>query len=79
MVIWLLWLLLCVVVVTTAVILCTIVTYGRDVQPDLTVGDFHPGLVLCRKCPLWLSISDHAGNGENRCARPTGERGKAGS
>ena len=41
------------------------------------VGDFHPGLVLCRKCHYGC-LGDHAGNGANRCARPQESVGKLG-
>ena len=41
------------------------------------MGDFHPGLVLCRKCHYGC-LGDHAGNGANRCARPQESVGKLG-
>ena len=41
------------------------------------MGDFHPGLVLCRKCHYGC-LGDHAGNGANRCARPEESVGKLG-
>ena len=56
-------------------------TFGRDLLIDLTVGDFHPGLVLCRKCHYGC-LGDHEGNGANRCAlheNSVGKRGVSGT
>ena len=48
---------------------------GRVLYIDLTVGDFHPGSVLCRKCHYGC-LDDHAGYGANRCARSRDSVGK---